>query len=107
VPKLEIFGFRVFTQIRPSWVGDLGIVPKNQNFDGLGLKIAIFVFLTRLLLAMAVKIVKCCRRQRLKEKFLKPNKIIFCGNIIKCCQRQRLKLLALSLTAHKNFLHSR
>ena len=23
-PKLEIFGSRVFTQIRPVWVGDLG-----------------------------------------------------------------------------------
>jgi hypothetical protein len=32
-PKLEIFGFRVFTQIRPVWVGDLGTREKIQNFD--------------------------------------------------------------------------
>jgi hypothetical protein len=40
-PKLEMFGSSVFSQIRPGWVGDLGARPKNQNFDGLGLKIAI------------------------------------------------------------------
>ncbi len=31
-PKLEIFGSRVFTQIRPVWVGDLGTRPKNSKF---------------------------------------------------------------------------
>ncbi len=34
---LEIFGSRVFTQIRPVW--KLG--KKVQNFDGLGLKITV------------------------------------------------------------------
>jgi hypothetical protein len=29
-PKLEIFGSRVFTQIRPVWVGDLETRPKNS-----------------------------------------------------------------------------
>ncbi len=28
--KLELFGFRVFTQIRPVWVGDLGTRPKTR-----------------------------------------------------------------------------
>jgi hypothetical protein len=28
-PKLEVFGSRVFTQIRPVWVSDLGTMPKN------------------------------------------------------------------------------
>jgi hypothetical protein len=31
-PKLEIFGFRVFSQIRPVWVGDLGTRQKNAKF---------------------------------------------------------------------------
>jgi hypothetical protein len=31
-PKLEIFGFRVFSQIRPVWVGDLGTRQKNSKF---------------------------------------------------------------------------
>jgi hypothetical protein len=44
-PKLEIFGASVFTQIRPVWVGDLGTMQKNQNFDGLGLNIAVLYFL--------------------------------------------------------------
>jgi hypothetical protein len=30
--KLEIFGSRIFTQIRPAWVGDLGSRPKNSKF---------------------------------------------------------------------------
>jgi hypothetical protein len=30
-PKLEIFGARVFTQIRPVWVSDLGTRPKNPK----------------------------------------------------------------------------
>jgi hypothetical protein len=30
-PKLEIFGFRVFSQIIPVWVGDLGARPKNSK----------------------------------------------------------------------------
>ncbi len=30
-----MFGSRVFPQIRPVWVGDLGTRPKNQNLDGL------------------------------------------------------------------------
>jgi hypothetical protein len=31
-PKLEIFGFRVFSQIRLVWVGDLGTRQKNSKF---------------------------------------------------------------------------
>jgi hypothetical protein len=31
-PKLEIFGSRVFTQIRPVWVGDLETRTKNSTF---------------------------------------------------------------------------
>jgi hypothetical protein len=31
-PKHEIFGSRVFTQIRPQRAGDLGIGPKNSKF---------------------------------------------------------------------------
>jgi hypothetical protein len=31
-PKLEIFGFRVFSQIRPVWVGDLGTRQINSKF---------------------------------------------------------------------------
>jgi hypothetical protein len=30
-PKLEIFGSWVFTQIRPVWVGDLGVSPNNPT----------------------------------------------------------------------------
>jgi hypothetical protein len=30
-PKLEIFGFGIFTQIRPVWIGDLGTNPKNSK----------------------------------------------------------------------------
>jgi hypothetical protein len=30
-PKPEIFGSRVFAQIRPVWVGDLGTRPKNPR----------------------------------------------------------------------------
>jgi hypothetical protein len=30
-PKLETFGSKVFTRIRPVWVGDLGTRPKNLN----------------------------------------------------------------------------
>jgi hypothetical protein len=30
--KLEIFGFRVFSQIRPVWVDDLGTRQKNSKF---------------------------------------------------------------------------
>jgi hypothetical protein len=45
-PKLEIFGFEAFTQIRPVWVGDLGTGPKNfKNFNGFGLRIVILYFL--------------------------------------------------------------
>jgi hypothetical protein len=54
-PKLEIFGFRVFSQIRPVRVGDLGTRQKNLNFDSKGLKIA-----------DRGKNFKCCRRYRLK-----------------------------------------
>jgi hypothetical protein len=43
--KLEIFGFGVFTQIRPVWVGDRGTRSKIHNFDALGLKIAVLYFL--------------------------------------------------------------
>jgi hypothetical protein len=31
-PKLEIFGFRVFSLIRPVGVGDLGTRQKNSKF---------------------------------------------------------------------------
>jgi hypothetical protein len=31
-PKLEIFGFRVFSQIRPVWVGDLVTRQNNSKF---------------------------------------------------------------------------
>jgi hypothetical protein len=31
-PKLEIFGSRVFPQIRPVWVADLGTKQKNSKF---------------------------------------------------------------------------
>jgi hypothetical protein len=31
-PMLEIFGFRVFSQFRPVWVGDLGTRQKNSKF---------------------------------------------------------------------------
>jgi hypothetical protein len=31
-PKLEIFGFRVFSQIRPVGVEDLGTRQKNSKF---------------------------------------------------------------------------
>jgi hypothetical protein len=31
-PKLEIFGFRVFSQIIHVWVGDLGTRQKNSKF---------------------------------------------------------------------------
>jgi hypothetical protein len=30
-PKREIFGLRIFTQIRPIWIGDLGTRPKNPK----------------------------------------------------------------------------
>jgi hypothetical protein len=41
-PKHEIFGYRAFLQSKPVWV-EVG--QKNQNFNGLGLKIAILYFL--------------------------------------------------------------
>ncbi len=54
-PKLEIFGSRVYTQIRTVWVGVLGTRPKNfKILMGLGLNIAIFYFLA--LLPTALKI---------------------------------------------------
>jgi hypothetical protein len=31
-PKLEIFDFWVFAQIRPIWIGHLGTRPKNYKF---------------------------------------------------------------------------
>jgi hypothetical protein len=31
-PQLEIFGSRVYTQIRPAWVGDLGTRPTKSKF---------------------------------------------------------------------------
>ena len=42
-PKLEIFGSRVFTQIRPVWVGDLGTRPKNSKSLWLGPYIYLFI----------------------------------------------------------------
>ncbi len=35
-PKCEIFDSRVFAQIRPIWIGDLGTRPKNPKKLGLG-----------------------------------------------------------------------
>jgi hypothetical protein len=37
-----------FMHLKPVWVGDLGTWPKNQNFDGLGLKMVICSRLGRL-----------------------------------------------------------
>jgi hypothetical protein len=34
-PKREIFGLGIFAQIRPIWIGDLGIRPKNPKKLGL------------------------------------------------------------------------
>jgi hypothetical protein len=31
-PKREIFDSRVFAQIRPIWIGDLGTRPKSYKF---------------------------------------------------------------------------
>ncbi len=31
-PQLEIFGSRLYTQIRPAWVGDLGTRPTKSKF---------------------------------------------------------------------------
>ncbi len=58
-PKLEIFGSRVFTQIRPVWVGDLGTSPKNSKFRWFRLEIAVLYFLA--LPATALKKIKHCR----------------------------------------------
>jgi hypothetical protein len=44
-PKLEIFGSRVFTQIRPVWVGDLGTRQKNPTMGWFMLEIANLYFL--------------------------------------------------------------
>ncbi len=52
------------TQIRPVWVGDLGIGQKNQYFDGLDLKIDIFKTKQNYILRLSFK---HCRRQRLKS----------------------------------------
>jgi hypothetical protein len=38
-----MFGSRVFTQIKPVWVDDLGAWPEIHNFDGAGLKNRHFV----------------------------------------------------------------
>ncbi len=59
-PKREIFDSGVFAHIRPIWIGDLGTRPKNYNFDGLGLKIAICY-----LLALSPTTQKNCKRCRL------------------------------------------
>ncbi len=40
--KLEIFGSRISTQIRPVWKGDLGSRPKNSTFE----KIVLFYILS-------------------------------------------------------------
>ena len=61
-PKLEIFGSRVFPQIRPVCVGDLGTRRKNSKFHGLGLKIAVLYFLA--LSQTSLKIFKRYRRRR-------------------------------------------
>jgi hypothetical protein len=44
----EIFGYRVFMQFKPVWVGGLETRPKKSIFYGLGLKIGILYFLVRL-----------------------------------------------------------
>jgi hypothetical protein len=61
---LEIFGSKVFPQIRPVWVGDLGTRQKIQNFDGLGLKISVLYFL-------ALSPTSLNRRQRFNNFFSK------------------------------------
>ncbi len=59
-PKLEIFSSRAFTQTRRvCTIGVLGTRPKIQNFDGLGLKIAISYFLV--LSPILLNKFKCCR----------------------------------------------
>ncbi len=63
-PKCEIFESGDFAQIRPIWIGDLGTRPKNINFDGLGLKIAILCLLA--LSPTTLKNFKRCRLVRLK-----------------------------------------
>jgi hypothetical protein len=62
-PKLEILGSRVFTQIRPVWVGDLETRQKIQ-FYGFGLKIAVLYFLA--LSRTSLNNFKRYRRQREK-----------------------------------------
>ncbi len=44
-PKLEIFGSRVFTKLRPVWWVTQELNRKIQNLDGFGLKIDILNFL--------------------------------------------------------------
>jgi hypothetical protein len=61
-PKLEIFGSRVLTQIRPVWVGDLRTRQKIQNFDVLGLKIVVLYSLV--LWQTSLKNFRRCRRRR-------------------------------------------
>jgi hypothetical protein len=41
-PKREIFGLRIFAQIRPIWIGYLGTRPKNPKKLRLGPYIALF-----------------------------------------------------------------
>jgi hypothetical protein len=67
---LEIFGSRVYSQIRPAWVGDLGIRPKNSKFWWFRLENRYFVLLAlsptllksvrRCMLVMALKKFKRC-----------------------------------------------
>jgi hypothetical protein len=42
----EKFGSRIFTQVRPVWVGYLETRQKIQNFYGFGLKIVFCIFST-------------------------------------------------------------
>jgi hypothetical protein len=41
-PKREIFGLRIFAQIRPIWIGYLGTRPKNPKKLCLGPYIALY-----------------------------------------------------------------
>jgi hypothetical protein len=41
-PKREIFGLRIFAQIRPIWIGYLGTRPKNPKKLRLGPYIALY-----------------------------------------------------------------
>jgi hypothetical protein len=67
-PKLEIFGSRVFTQIRSVWVGDLGTRQKNSKI-------------------LWFRLEKFKRYRRRRKKILSA--VGNCGKKFKRCQRYR------------------